>query len=311
MNIKKVVLLLCISLIISSCTTSSSPSSSGWFGFGNNDLQGGSDTPKTGNGLEINLKLDDNLLPKLRYDLTLKNTGDKMIEVQMEEFIFTTEQRINGQIIFTQESLTAMYNKIFSQGNILQVPPSGKELVISGSLSIIPEYYKDLTNQGFTYHINVKYDYTTEFDNNVQLDLEKYEIKTDRPSQAAPVKMNKLEILPTEDDSYFQLIYTIVDSSSSFDQTLVQIEDLDIFFGSQSLSCRYFYEDKEDYIETQEPILSELYSSLLVVCDVYSSDFDLDSITTTKTSGSFSYQYTIKEFGDIKFNSESRSLGIN
>ncbi len=309
---KKVLLLILVMFVISGCSTGSTSSISGWFNFGSSSgKQGTVDTPTSGNGLEISLRIDDSLLPRLRYDLTLKNTGDKMIEISREDLIFTTEQRIQGESVFTRDSLENFYDKLFRNGgDVLQIPPSREDLLFSGVLYVNPDFYKDYTNEDFTYLLKISYEYTTEFDNNVELNLERYEIKTDRPSQAAPVKMRKIEILPTDDEARAQIIYTIEDSAGSFEETIVEIRDIEVLFGSQRPNCRYFYNEQSEFIETQEPILSSIYNSLLLVCDISVYDFDASLVTTTKTSGSFSYIYTLREDGIIKFDSDSRSLGI-
>lgn len=303
--------ILLLVVFFSGCSTDSSNSLSGWFTFGSQGKQGSIDTPTTGDGLEISLDIDDTLLPKLRYTFEMRNTGDKPVELLRENVIFTTEERLGGQSVFTQDSLSSFYDKLFSRGNTIQIPPSGERISFSGVLDVREEYYRDYTNEDFTYTLKVVYDYETTFDNNIELDLENYIIKTDRPSQAAPVKMRKIEILPTNDDSIFQVLYTIEDSSSLLDETVVQIEDISIIFGSQRLNCRNFYVIDSEYVEAQDTLLSSSLDSLVLVCDVSTLDYDLDSITNTKTSGSFSYIYSIKEDGIIRFDQDSRSLGIS
>jgi hypothetical protein len=309
---KNFIFLSVLLLLISGCTTSSGNSISSIFNFGKSgDLQGGSNKPTSGNGLEVRLTIDDDLIPRLRYDLELRNTGDMTIEIDREQFSFLTEQTVNGQSIITSESLDLFYENIFRNNNVLQIPPSGEWNVYSGILSINSDFYKEISNDRLDYLLKITYDYITTFNNNIELDLERFIIKSDRPSQAAPVKMTKIDITPTQDNSIFQVIYTIEDTSTSLEETTVEINDIEIIFGSQNVNCRYFYDEDSEFIQTDDPILSKIYDSLLLVCDISVFDFEEFGITNTKTSGSFSYSYIEKERGIIRFPEDSRSLGIN
>ena len=149
--------------------------------------------------------------------------------------------------------------------------------------------------------LKIVYDYRTDFNNNVELDLETAEMNIDRVSQAAPLKIQDIELQQVGRDE-FNVFYTIRNTGGS--QSEVEIEDLEFQFGDQRFtdgSCEIFKREGSNLEPTfySQLSFSERDRELVLSCPLDTSNYDSQGTITTKTSGEINYIYTIKEEGDI------------
>ena len=301
---KKICILFVCVLLFSACSASNGGSIPF---FGGNSKQGSSDKPTNGLGLSYTFDVNTQRLPDVNYDLLLKNDGDKPIIITPENFKFHTINRYNGQDVFTQESLEDMRSTLFERGDIL-IPIGGEFKIQNRNLRIIDEVYftdgRDSLYDSIDYQMIISYDYVTEFDNNLELDLDTYEVTARGISQAAPIKLTDINLINSNGD---KLEFVIEDRGRG--DSSVQINDLDFTLGTNQLNCKNYYKTTGSPKKIENtPILSNDFSTLLVVCDIDLSQYDDNSITTTKTFGSFSYLYTLLEQGTINFG-DIRSAG--
>jgi hypothetical protein len=300
---KKIIILVCLSFFIASC--SSSGGSVPFFGGGNK--QGSSEKPTSGVGLTYSFKIDDERLPDVNYDLILKNNGDKPIIIKEENFKFNTIDRYDGKDVFTQESLDEMRKELFSGG--VRELPVGQEFRLSNrNLRIIDEvFFEDGSNSlkdSLEYKLDIKYEYMTEFNNNLELDLEEYEVVARGVSQAAPIKLVDINLVNSNGD---KLEFVIEDRG--YGDASVELKEFDFTLGTSRLDCKNYYKTQGSPKKVEgNPVLTKEFSTLLVVCDVDLSQYPENSITTTKTFGSFSYLYTLSEQKVINFD-DVRSAG--
>jgi hypothetical protein len=297
---KKIIILVLVSLFLASC----SGSGGGISLFGGGDKQGGSEKPTTGDGLTYTFTIDDDRLPDVNYDLILKNNGDKPIIITSEKFKFTTIDRYEGRDVFTQDSLDKMRSDLFLDGD-LYIPVGQEFKLLNRNLRILDDFFiNDGTNtlaESLEYRLSIGYEYVTEFDNNLELDLEKYEVVARGVSQAAPIKLTDINLVNSNGD---KLEFVIEDRGRG--DASVELQELDFTLGTEKLNCVNYYKTTGSPKKVEgNPSLTKEVSTLLVVCDVDLSQYPENSITTTKTFGSFSYIYTLSEqkvisFGDVR-----------
>ncbi len=270
-----------------------------------------------GVGLEISLQTDQrwvNLL-QVGYSLKIKNSGNDPITLTRENFRLGTDMRPDGiSEIFTKESIDEFYSKILGSQSELTVYRN-QELHFSGILNINEEFYNNINNDGFTYFLLTNYEYETRFDNNLQLTVSEKRLRSDTISQAAPVQVTDIELIPRPGDIY-AIGYNIEDRGPSRNDrtTNIQIRSLNLQFSNQPLSlgdCRYFgieQNNRNTQLDPSNLMINNRFQKILVSCDIDVSSFDKNTPTNIKTSGSFSYQYTLRNEGTVRFPKERNQL---
>lgn len=285
-------LFILLTLVLSSCATLSGTSNKP------------SDEDRTGKGLEVTLSFDTSWLnvKRLDYTLTLKNSGSEPVVLRRDNFMLTTVQsNLESESVFTEESLENFYSKILESGEFTLY--QNQEKIIKGSLYISDWYFKDLNKENFDYLLDISYDYSTKFSNNIDIDPIDVSISAQESvSQAAPIGITKLEFWPTEENNKYNIVYYISDKSSlgGSIEKIIRLKNPQIVVGVKSLSdCRGFYEVEgfKKTMEMSELRLNSDIKSIVLSCDII---IDSDEPYTTITSGSFEYTYYITKKGTIK-----------
>ncbi|MFW6285976.1 MAG: hypothetical protein ACOC16_02530 [Nanoarchaeota archaeon] len=257
--------------------------------------------PTVGYGLEVDFKIydKDNLLKnkhQVMYDLNLKNTGLESIEINKDSLILSTLQ-VSGQSgnledVFTSDSLNSFYDKILDDSSLILY--NNQEKKISGILKIKEDYYNNINNQKIDYSLDISYNYKTVFENNLEINynngINKL-IVSDKVSQAAPIQIERIELIPALEDNKYFLQYFFKDKGrTSSEYPAVIIEDLQIIFRNNNIenNCIPIYEKTGK--KTQDFIIRK-EDPLMLECAIEISEEDTFN---TKTFGEFSYIYKIK-----------------
>lgn len=273
------------------------------------------DVDITGNGLELKFETSTKWIYNRRidYEISFKNSGLEPITLNKNNVILESISRINGnQIPLTQQSIENFYNQLFKEGDIIlghdqEIP------IIKGFFEVDEMFFK--LNQNLDLSLKVSYDYKTLFSNNVEIDLKNLKLTNlDAVSQAAPVKITKIELKPGNDLSKYEVGYYIEDrgSSSFSDERIVKISSFEIKFGTDTLNsnCKFFKKDKDsNFVETQNLELNNPNKVLIVACPKDFSTYNQDKFITT-TSGSFNYNYVVKKTNLIQF-PDKKSVSYN
>lgn len=274
-------------------------------GCSNFSLGGSSNTDypsedNTGVGLEIDFSLDDEWISQKRLDYTLiiKNSGKENIILNKENFKFRTIDKINGKYVLTEESINEFYNSIFQSEGNLNLYQNQEFGPIRGSFFIDEVYYSELTHESLTYELEAKYDYTTEFVNNLEFDLtSKNVIKLlDSLSQAAPIKVNNIDVVPQTKDSVF-FDFKIKDGGplSFSSERNIKVDSWNFYLGTNELNdCNVYSENSgfKSLISTENIRLNKDISEVVFSCKVQLGNFK--SGDKTKVGGKLSYNYGIK-----------------
>jgi hypothetical protein len=259
----------------------------------------------TGDGLEVDISFDSSNinLGKVNYEITFENTGKDNVDLQSSNFVLTTVEEVNSQSIFTQDSISNFYNRIFPNTNLVLYQ---NQVVgpLTGVLFVDEEYRKDLAHEYFTAILNVKYPYRTEFKNNLEIDLmgqDQFKV-IDSVSQAAPVKITDIELEQISLEE-FNLILEVENTGGA--GTSAEIENTDFkmnFRGNPiELNACETYVIVDKYKKKMEKLkFDSTISSITISCPVSFTDDDVANKFTTTISGEFSYDYKIKIAEEIK-----------
>ena len=257
---------------------------------------------KSGEGLEVDFDLDDSriLSAQLFYEITLENSGLKEIELSQDNFELTTDKTVD---IFTSTSLNDFYDDVLSGSTILY---HDEVRTHTGILEIDEVFFDETVLEGFEYRLRISYDYETTFNNNIEIDLNARDIDDllnlgESASQAAPIQIRDIEMVPDRDEEYLIRYYFDDRGSRTFSDSLpIEIEDLEIYVGDREISsrCTPMYKDGNFFVEVESGrfVINEDQGDLIAECGV---DFDLTDTFNTKTYGSFTYEYRILETGTI------------
>lgn len=296
MNIKTILLLVLVSIFLSGC--SSLPS----FMSGNGDT--GVEEKDHGPGLKVNFDIDDEFLPTLRYELTLENDGEQTIEISQNDiFITTIEREFSGEIPLKSEDIENFKNQLFQNGNLMLGPH--QERKYSGILNIDSNYYKESTNNKISLILRISYPYETKFSANVQVNKEDFEFGTQSIKMSGPISISSIEGIFSSQNN-LDIVYTLKDRGNA--QESITVLNPSFLLGTKQLSCSTFKDSQGNKVETQTPQISKEISEVYFLCNVDISDYS--GITTTMTSGSYSYEYITREERIINF-PETRSSGFN
>jgi len=304
---KKIILMIFLTtiLIISGCSSQSGSS------FSSNQKTGTQSKDITGSGLEVDFTIntDDILAKKISYNLNIKNSGEKTIKLNKDNIKLITIEKLNdGSNIFTQKSLENFYSNIFSS-NELSLVQNQEITGISGILEINDKYFKNINNDKFSYILNLNYNYQTTFSNNVQLDLSKSLNNRlnllDQLSQAAPVKLENINLLNGPTNSEYILEFKIVDDNSfSFSkETIVKFSNLEFKFKNQILNnCKYYIKTNKynKEINFENFILNKENKEVILKCLVDLSKNKNSGPINTIVSGNLFYNYDSKIINEIK-----------
>ena len=264
---------------------------------------GGEPEDQTGSGLEFNFKVDRELINSriIKYELEIENTGLEPVDLSGSKFELRTIQKDKESgYVFTSDSLDQFHNKISGEGDTILYHDNSR--TYKGRLEIQEDFFKNLNNEKIDYVIDAEYTYRTKFNNNIEINVQDVEMKTDRVGQAAPVEITGMEFELGFDDMYL-MEYTFEDRgpSSSEDRT-VEIDGLTIQFGTQNLNgCKpYTFKNGEVFeIQGSTMRLNKNQQKIVLSCPVDVSGFEPQGWENTKTSGEFSYTYEIIKKGSI------------
>lgn len=268
-------------------------------------------TDTSGSGLEVSFKLDDEYLESrhfLTYELRLKNSGLEPVVLNSNNFKLSTLQTTNLNSQFTQTSLADFYDKVLGGGEIKL--DHDTEKVVKGTLIIEESYFDNTINERLDYVLEVSYDYKTVFVENLEIDEDFGIHELSRGggsiSQAAPIEIVKLEMIPGSRTGEYLLEYSFENNGRSnlldSENVAIPLKNLDINFrGSSILSnCEGMYENAKSG-DNSKISVSNLFvpanDRLIVSCRV---DIDDTDLFTTQTTGSFEYVYKTKVTGTIR-----------
>lgn len=256
-----------------------------------------------GEGLKMDFQTDEKFITvrQIDYILTLENTGLEPVVLTKNNFKLTTVNKVGSNSVFDQASVDKFYNTLFKSENSLTIYRNQKITGVIGSLFVNEDFFKLKTQENFEYILSTKYDYKTSFSNNLQLDFKSSNLITilDPVSQAAPVKITKIELSPLSTSDYVLKYYLSDKGQSSANDRTVSLKNVNILFRTTQLSsCKgLVFKDgtyKEVGIESLK--INKEMSEVIVACKVSFTDADKASKFITTTSGSFEYTYQI----DIK-----------
>ncbi|MDA3855904.1 MAG: hypothetical protein PF569_06580 [Candidatus Woesearchaeota archaeon] len=286
---------LTIILVLSGCSGS------------NSGKTGTDDQVTSGYGLEVDFKIDDRYIKqrKLIYELNFRNSGLKPVKLSPSNVDLYTIQSEGQNSYFSSESLNSFEEKVFGNQGELELY-NDQERDAAGTLLFADNFdFKDYTK--LDYLLEVKYDYETLFNNNLEF-IEEFGMfklnKLDKVSQAAPLQISDIKLVPGIENNEYILEYYFEDrgksSSLAEDETTVEIRELTILFGSEDITSNCIGLQKEESKRDKELSINELKvsrnSDLVVECRI---TIENEDTFTTKTSGNFEYEYKIKKIGSI------------
>lgn len=317
---------LILLFLLSSCSNSGGGDTKlgGFFGgsgSGGKELE----EDNSGDGLKINFKVDSKWISirRVDYELTLENTGKESIELSRNNFRLTTLQK-NVQegsddvelSVFDSKTIDAFYNKIFQDGSLTLF--QNQEVSVKGSLLIDQDFFEDLNMESFDYVLSAIYDYRTDFDNDVEIDLQEIDMKVNDLSQAAPVKITKMELQPSfvdfqEGGESYVVNYYVQDSGSGASaEKIVEIRDYDFTFSNSGTDCTIYSSEngKLRELENSRILLNKDRKEIIFSCRVDVSRLDSDFVTTTSTSGFLEYDYLTQITGKVSLPKEKKQIPI-
>ena len=257
----------------------------------------------TGYGLEVDFRINDEWISQrqLNYYISLKNSGKEPITLSQENFRLGTVQRDGDStesIVFTQESINLFYRRLLGEDNSLKIYQNTPEINSDGQLKIEEDFFNDVSNSKLDYFLKIEYSYRTEFSNNIVIDLSQIRNKidiVDRLDQAAPIKVEKIDLVPNYEG--YKILYYIRDRGPSSDDKLITLGNFEFEFGARNRisSCDFFSENDRGDIQKdgEEIIINKKQSGIIYACDVDLTDVDRNEPTGFVTSGSFEYDYMI------------------
>lgn len=279
------IILLCTMLVVSGCSSLPSFPSSNQ----------ATENKNHGEGLKVTFSTDSDFLPSLRYTLEITNDGEKTIEISRQDFILTSTKRtLEGLIPLTSQSVDEFYSNIFSS-NTLTLGPHEKR-VFTGTLNVNSNYYQDVSNTDFDVTLEITYPYIVDFSTNVELNPEEFLFRIARVDMSGPLQISSIQGV-YKDTSTVDIIYELRPTTSL--KSSVTINQYDFKLGTQSLSCQPYKDEQSTKVQMSTPQVSSQITSLYFVCNADLSDYS--SLTTTLTSGSYSYEYVIEKSQKVTF----------
>jgi len=265
---------------------------------------GKSKTPevdRTGEGLKVTFEVDEKWISvrQLEYKLTLKNSGVEPVVLKKENFLLKTDVKMqDGSSVIEQASLDNFYKTLFKDSDTLTIYHDQKISDVTGSLYIKDEFFKKRTQEKFQYVLSTKYDYKTNFSNNVQIDLKSSELLKvlDSLSQAAPVQVKKIELKRLPDEQYAIYYYLKDMGQLSDNQRSVKLKNIQINFRTTILTgCKglVFKDGVYKEVGIESLVINADTPEVIVACKVSFTDEDKAEKFITTTFGSFEYSYNI------------------
>lgn len=255
----------------------------------------------SGKGLEVDFDIDDEYISsgKLRYEITLENSGELPVVLKRENFILSYSP---DDEIITSDSIESFYNKVFDGNSKIEIY-SGQEFSTAGVLNIKNNFLTDTILSEFKIRLSINYDYSTQFSNNILIDTtykkgsELFDI-TDKLSQAAPIVIDDIEMIPELEEGEFELIYYFDNNgyAGDMDNVYVEIKNVDMGIGTNSISCNPRIKDGDNFREVSKYFISsDMEGELIALCPV---SLNSNDIYNTITFGSFDYNYEM-EFSEV------------
>ena len=300
-----IMLLFSVFLLISGCSTSSI--------FPGTSKPSYINTPKvdtTGDGLDVNLKLDNRWIGDklVGYDLSLKNSGIEPIKLSKDNFKISTLEILNGNK-YVISNFNSFYSKVFQNGDLTLYHDQSLPSFVNGEFEINEEYFKDLTKNDFTILLNINYPYKTEFANNVVLNMKTKTLNVKNSlSQAAPINVKKIILKPTINNGIYEIGFYIRDTSNSMFGSFSNLyreadfTNMNFKFGTIKLNDCSLWKEKDSVLQKVSDNLN--YNSmvlnnknnreLVVVCKIDLRKFKNQETISTIVSGELDYKYYMR-----------------
>lgn len=306
---KFTVFVLIILIFFSSCSTSNLTSFFGSNQKNKKDI----DIDKSGRGLEIDFKIDDEYVGqrKLIYSLTLKNSGLKTIKLEKDDIKFSSFQTIEGKSVITKKTIDNFYEKLFALDSLILIP--NNKISFEGVFTIDEDFFDNLLNEKIDLRVEVKYDYETEFVENLEIEYKTgiYELNSlGRISQAAPIQINNIKLVPTEDEHKYLIQFYFEDlGKSNLDEDLgVEILDFDLNYNTENIDSKCYLLDDELEIIEKNLRNFKIYKKQNSYLECEITGFDKKESFTTQTSGKFNYIYKIEEIESLNLPDKRKSF---
>ncbi len=297
MDLKKEVLLiliLTILLLFSGCNSLIGSSQTG------SDIK----IDNTGIGLEVDFNIDDSRIENriLDVDLTLKNSGKEAVILKKDQNSFsirTQTSNKNGESLFDKSSIDKYLNVIFKGKDTITLYQNQEIIIPSFPLLLDSKEFLTMPENEIIL-LNIKYNYKTEFSNNVNVDLSSKNLLkvTDSISQAAPVQLDDIELKMVDLDKY-EIGFSIIDKGPYFstNQRFVYLDNINLGFSDYNInfnSCTLWEKRNTGFQKAtinSKVTLSSLISEILITCPV---DLSRNSKEfSTEVKGSFEYIYSL------------------
>ncbi len=289
-NFKRIFLVLSIILILFSITGCSTLNM-------NSDSQSSSKIDRTGNGLEVELNLDDSYISTrlISYELNLENTGFEPITLNKDNIIISTTQL--GDIL---KGLDKFKENLFFIEPLVLNHNQKLSPILKGEFEIDKNYFNDLNHHKIQLNLDINYDYKTIISNNINLDLKNRELNIlDSVSQAAPVIIKRIIMKPTIDKGIYDLGFYIEDNSNliQYENIIVKFDEINLKLGNENLNdCKIFLEDDNnlvkisDTLQYSKKINFQSTDYLLIICRINLNKYGSESFNTL-ISGEMDYNY--------------------
>ncbi len=267
-----------------------------------------------GEGLKISFSLTSDKWistnKQIKYKFILENTGKHPIELnpgtnlKINSQLKTNDPQSYDRSVFTSESVANFYQDIFKDSNN-QIFPNQKK-IIEGNLEIVEEIFKNPNIKNFKAQLFINYDYITEFSNNLEFNLKNNEFKIlDTLSQAAPIKITKMELDVEKQNEIYNLLLYISDEGQNPQKETIIIEDWNIEMRGIDISsnCKAYKIENSRPIEfknNEEVKLNKEILNIILRCPIPSDEEMIFEKTTSIISGNLKYNYKLSNEITIK-----------
>lgn len=287
---KKSILILVIFFFFTGCS-----GEGGGFFWGEEDTE-----IRVGDGVEFTFNIDDSWIEtgEVGYSFSIENSGKDPVTISRDNLdIGTVERTQDGNSYITQDSIDSFYDTVLDGESSIELYHGQSIEGATGSLQIKDKVLEEKGQENFRYFVELTYPYTTEFNNNVLIDLSSSNLLTiqNRVSQAAPVEVTDISLSPTRDD-YYYLRFLIENTGPSYSSDHIEINNFNAEFRDSSLTdCRVEGEGGEDLGDSIDDLYLSYYrTNVYYTCRVNLAQLDEDEAIDSQITGSFDYDYELR-----------------
>ena len=240
---------------------------------------------------------------KIKIKLKIKNSGQKKITLKKDMFKLSTIERIAKGTVILEEDFKSLIFKIFKDKDSIELV-NGYDRSFEQILRINKKYFEKKNNKEITYFLETSYNYETEFSNNLEIDISKFKdsqkLKVlNKVGQAAPVKINKIDIKQQSEQGAYILSYYITRQDEFKTKIILDEESISLKLGKNNLSeCKFLKRNKKGEYSLDDKASFTLVNDVNSVkysCLLSKKDMDIynSGIITTQTSGSIKYNHIV------------------